>query len=558
MDSLVAVVNAPGDWQALRPTILLAVAMGLVLLLNELLRSLANWVRASQSELVQDHLSGLVHAKSAAVDMAFYDQPDYFDRLYRARSEAGYRPVALLQNLGSLFQNSITLVAMIVVLLPYGVWLPVALAAATLPALGIVLTYTLRQYEFRMRTTADERRTWYYDWLITAREAAAELRLFDLAPQFQAAFQAVRGRLRHERLALVADQGRAELVAGLAGILVIGAAMVWMVWQATLGLVSLGDLALVYAALNQGQGLMRGLLENVGQIYANSLFLRHLFEFLALQPTVVDAPAAAAPRDGRGAGHLLPCGQLRLPGQRTPSPARPQPHHPGRVGRGDRRDQRRGQEHPGQVALPVSMTRPPAGSSWTGSTCAICRCTTCAAASPSSSKNLSSTTPRSRPTSRWATATRRLGQTEAVATAAAASGADDVIARLPQGYETVLGTWFEGGIDLSTGEWQRIALARAFLRRAPIVVLDEPTSAMDSWAEADWLARFRTLVAGRTALIITHRFTTAMRADTIHVMDAGCIVESGSHAELLARGGRYASSWQAQVGAEQIAEYPAP
>ena len=113
--------------------------------------------------------------------------------------------------------------------------------------------------------------------------------------------------------------------------------------------------------------------------------------------------------------------------------------------------------------------------------------------------------------------------------------------------DTPLTTWFVGGTDLSTGEWQRIALARAFLRPAPILVLDEPTSAMDSWAEADWLDRFRSLAAGRTVLIITHRFTTAMLADTIHVMEEGRIVESGSHAELLELGGRYAMSWRAQM-----------
>jgi ATP-binding cassette subfamily B protein len=100
---------------------------------------------------------------------------------------------------------------------------------------------------------------------------------------------------------------------------------------------------------------------------------------------------------------------------------------------------------------------------------------------------------------------------------------------------------------LSGGEWQRLALARAFLRQAPIILLDEPTSAMDSWAEAEWLEKFRTLARGRTAVIITHRFTTAMRADIIHVMQEGRIVESGRHDELLARGGIYCASWSAQV-----------
>ncbi|HPH98665.1 MAG TPA: ATP-binding cassette domain-containing protein [Anaerolineaceae bacterium] len=110
----------------------------------------------------------------------------------------------------------------------------------------------------------------------------------------------------------------------------------------------------------------------------------------------------------------------------------------------------------------------------------------------------------------------------------------------------MLGRWF-GSTELSVGEWQRLVLARAFIRQASLIILDEPTSAMDAWAEMEWLSRFRTLAADRTALIITHRFTTAMQADEIHVMADGRIVESGTHQELLALGGRYASSWNEQM-----------
>ncbi len=131
--------------------------------------------------------------------------------------------------------------------------------------------------------------------------------------------------------------------------------------------------------------------------------------------------------------------------------------------------------------------------------------------------------------------------------AARAAGASEAIARLPGNYDTPLGRWFAGGTELSVGEWQRLALARAFFHQAPLILLDEPTSAMDSWAEADWMRRFRRLAQGRTAVIITHRFTTAMQADVIHVMAGGRIVESGSHQQLLAGGGRYAQSWEAQM-----------
>src|SRR5205085_7727957 len=117
------------------------------------------------------------------------------------------------------------------------------------------------------------------------------------------------------------------------------------------------------------------------------------------------------------------------------------------------------------------------------------------------------------------------------------AGAAEVIHGLPAGYDTLLGRWFANGSELSTGEWQRIALARAFLRKSPILILDEPTSAMDPWAEADWLRRFQKLAVGRTALVITHRFTTAMIADTIYVMSDGRVIEQGTHDELLSAGG---------------------
>jgi ATP-binding cassette subfamily B protein len=131
--------------------------------------------------------------------------------------------------------------------------------------------------------------------------------------------------------------------------------------------------------------------------------------------------------------------------------------------------------------------------------------------------------------------------------AARAAGAHEVVMRLPRGYDTLLGRVFQSGAELSSGEWQRLALARAFLRSSPILALDEPTSFMDSWAETDWLERFTALARNRTALLITHRFTTAMRAHVIYVMQDGEVAESGTHDQLLAAGGLYATSWHAQM-----------
>jgi ATP-binding cassette, subfamily B, bacterial len=147
---------------------------------------------------------------------------------------------------------------------------------------------------------------------------------------------------------------------------------------------------------------------------------------------------------------------------------------------------------------------------------------------------------------------------EAIIEAARAAGAHEFIERLPKGYDSVLGQMFYESAELSGGQWQRVALARAYLRPAPIIILDEPTSAMDSWSEMDWFRRFRALAQDRTAAIITHRFTVAMQADVIHVMEGGVVIESGTHRDLLARGGHYAASWSEQMRRAEEAERPSP
>jgi ATP-binding cassette subfamily B protein len=200
------------------------------------------------------------------------------------------------------------------VLIPYGLWLPVVLVTSTLPALYVVLHFTLRQHQRRVRTTPDERRTWYYDWVLTSGETAAEVRLFALGGHFQRLYQTLRRRLRGERLRMARQQALAELAAGALATLATVGTMAWMFWRALEGRATLGDLALFYQAFQQGQRLMHTLLQDVGHLYANSLFLGNLFEFLALKPRVIDpprpAPIASPPRDGICFEHV----SFRYPG----------------------------------------------------------------------------------------------------------------------------------------------------------------------------------------------------------------------------------------------------
>lgn len=546
VDHLAAAVASGGDAAKVAPTLAVAAAIALVLLLAEALRSVAEWIRSELAARVEDHVSSLIHAQSTTVDLAFYESPDFHDRLHRARDEARYRPVALLENAGGLVQNGITLVAMAAVLAPYGVWMSVALLLSTVPALLVVLRYAVLLHGWRLRTTVDERRAHYYDWLMTAGDTAAELRLFGLGERLRSAYQALRARLRGEQLQLARAQAGTEAVAAVGALAIAAACVAWMGWRAIHGETTLGDVALFYLSFSQGQRLMRSLLAGVGQIYYNMLFLGNLFEFLDLEPQVADpaVPRAVPAAGPSGLDVRFDDVTFRYPGSglvalRNFTLAVPAGQVAAIVGTNGAGKStvlkllcRFYDPQGGRVALGgVDMRELALGD--------VRRTVTALFQQP-----VHYNAPVAENIALHDTASR--GEIEA---AARAAGAEEIIARLPGGYATLLGRWFEGGIELSVGEWQRLALARAFLRRSPVIVLDEPTSAMDSWAELDWMQRFREIAAGRTTIIVTHRFTTAMQADVIHVMDQGRITESGSHSRLLERNGAYAQSWRAQMRA---------
>ena len=544
VDSLVTVLGKGHSWEAMNPVLLLVGLMALLLLLGEALRNGAGWVRTVQTERVQDHIHGLIHDKALALDLAFYDSPDYYDRLHRARVDALNRPTALLENIGSFLQNGLTLSAMSLVLLRFGPWIPMTLILSTLPALYVVFRNTLRFHAWRMQNTLAERRSQYYDWMITDRNAAAELRLFDLGRHFREAFQKIRARIRTERAVLIKRETVGQLGAGVFGLAALAGALIWMAEKTARGLLSLGDLALFYQAFSQGQRMMRDLLASAGEIYRNMMFLENLFEYLDMAPGVIDPPSPLQlPYRSDGAVRLEEVG-FCYPGSLHPalkdfSLIIPQGQIIALVGEN-------GAGKSTLIKLLCRFYDPDVGR--------ILLDGLDLRDLPLSELRRRITVLFQEPVRYHETIADNITFGDLAASpdgaqidaAARAAGAHELIRRLPQGYETLVGKWF-GGAELSLGEWQRVALARAFLRRASLIILDEPTSSMDSWAEADWLARFRNLVSGRTALIITHRFTTALKADRIYVMKEGSIIESGTHDELLSQKGHYADSWARQM-----------
>ena len=515
-----------------------------VLLLGQALRSATTWVRTAQAELMRDHIHDLLQKQAVRLDLSFYESPKVYDQLHRARVDAISQPMALLENVGSLVQNFITLLAMAGILISYAWWLPMVLLFGTLPALWVTGRYTWRFHRWRLGNTLNERRTQYFDWMLTWFQAAPEIQLFDLGSYFREAFKKLRQKMRNEHVDLAKQKMQAEMISGVISMLVMGLTLSWVVWRGFHGFLSLGDLVLFYQVFNQGQQLMRTLFGSVGDIYRNMLFLENLFWFLALTP-LVESPPASHTKPARVRKVIkFDRVMFRYPESR-------------RIALDDFNLEIFsgqivavvGENGAGKSTLIKLLCRlydPEAGRvTMDGidlkafSLPDLRRQITIFFQEPvhyldTLSNNIAFGDLAARP------------EFEEMRAAAIDAGADEFINRLPDGYETVLGKMF-GGTQLSVGEWQRLGLARAFLRKAPLVILDEPTSNMDPWAEADWLARFRQVAAGRTALIITHRFTTAMRADIIHVMNRGRIVESGTHAQLVALNGRYARSLTRQM-----------
>lgn len=543
VDDLAAAVGMGLSPEAVQLVLWPALAMGGLLLLQQSLGSIRVWIETAQSELVQDEIKTLIHRKAVGVDYGFYESPDYLDLLQQANSQAGSRTLGLLQNTGSLLQNGITFLSIAAILASYGIWLPLILFVGTLPALFVVVRHNQRYHAWWKQSTRDRRWLHYLDLLFVEPTFAAEMRLYDLGDHFMNAYKQTRRYLRGEHVKLIYNQTMANAFAALVALLVTAGIMTWIVWRAFIGLARLGDIALFYQAINQGQTIMRSLLSSAGQIYTNTLFLEHLYKLIEMEQAL-DEPAEPRPfpepiRSGVRFDNVT----FFYPGSSKPALRN------------------------FSLDLPAGKLVAIVGANGAGKstlTKLLCRFY-----DPQEGRVLIDGTDirsftkrtlrdhisimfqlsvRFQATARENIALGRLpGNQEAILHAARHAKADEFIEQLPQQYETLLGRYFPGGTELSGGQWQRIALARAYMRDAPILVLDEPTSAMDSWAEAEWMRLFKRMMEGRSALIITHRFTTAMQADVIHVMDEGEIVESGTHQELLALGGRYAESWRAQI-----------
>jgi len=514
-----------------------------VLLASPLLASSLQWLRHRFSDLVQQRFSEWMHDQACRVPYSFFDRADAHDLVHRVRVNTLNQPFNLLEQTGLSVQNGILLGGVVAMLWGYGWWLPALLIGTALPGLWIVASFTLASVRFNRETTHLQRKGAYLSWLMGERWFAAEIRMFLLSGLFGKMYSKTREDYRKLESRLNASEWRIEVLYAALGVLGFATGIWWLVRQRLNGRLLVTDIVIAFHAFLMGQRLLRSLMDNLGQLYRAGAFLKDFRDF-------VNHPA-----DTPGNPRALPYSPLRegiefdAVSFRYPNGAR------------DSLDSL-------QLFAPAGKVTAIVGANGSGKSTLIRLL--CRLYRPDSGKILldgkrldqfeidrlrSSISilfqdpvgfqATARQNVEWGNSRVDPGRLQSVAKAA---GILDILERLPNGWDTMLGNRF-GGVELSGGEWQRIALARAFVRDAPICLLDEPTSDLDGWAEADWYDRFLGWAVDRTCILITHRFSTAMRADHIVLLESGKVTETGTHAQLMELGGSYARGWRNQMEA---------
>lgn len=547
MKEIVDVVAAGVSGQGVDPgrLTMLVVLAGGVAILGAALRSLSTLVTEIQSLRLSDHVQEILHVKSVELDLEFYESAEYHDALHRAQVEAPVRPARIVSSFVQMGQAGLSLIAVMGLLLTFHWLLLVALLAAAIPGLFVKTRFSSRLYAWTRKRTTIERLSRYMNFLLTSIESAKEIRIFGLGDEFRGRHRVLRRQVIDERLRLVTRRTMFELLAQTVAVGAVFGSMLVIARRAIGGAISVGDVVMYFGAFQRAQDYFRDVLTALASLYENNLFLADFQRFLALRPVVVDPLRPTTfPHPVRtgiefdGVGFRYP-GTYRDVLSDVNFRIRPG-EHVAIVGEN-------GSGKTTLVKLLCRLYDPTVGTVRIDGIdvrdlrIADLRDHLAVVFQDYAKFHLSARD------NIWVGNIALPPDSPAIAEAARRTGADEVIRALPNGYDTMLGRQFENGVELSVGQWQKLALARAFLRQTPFIVLDEPTAALDPRAEAAVFDQFHELAKDRTAIFISHRLSTVRHADRILVMVNGQIAESGDHDELVERAGVYASLFETQA-----------
>ncbi|HPF03934.1 MAG TPA: ABC transporter ATP-binding protein [Bacteroidales bacterium] len=522
----------------------LLIILVIIWFFDEASADLGNYIRKKQSVKLEAYMYRLLHDKAVKLDLEYFEQPEYFDLLSRASRDAPWRPNSILNNLTGMLRSLMSLAIMGGLLVFLHWTIALLLLAVNIPAVWMRIHYADILYNVRREQTSEERKAAYFNWLLTGGRPSRELRLFGLGNYFISLFRKSFLKTKYEELQIIRRRTRIEMISGFVKAAAVFVTLIVVSGETIKGTLTLGQMAMFLLAFRQGMVAIRELLGSVSGLYEDTLFISDTFEFLALREKIIPVSPEADLEvfnesiSAENISYSYPGNNVKAVDGIT-----------FKINKGEIIAVV-GPNGAGKSTLAKLLTRlydPDSGTFFMDGQ-------DIKHFSPDEYRKLFSVVFQDFMLYNLSAGENiRLGSIESpdseekIIASASTAGIDDLIKDLPKGYATVIGNLFDDSRDLSWGEWQKIALARALFRDAPVLILDEPSSALDADTEYEIFSRFREIVRGRTSILISHRFSNVSLADRIIVLDRGKIVETGSHDELINKKGLYYKMYSKQT-----------